>query len=458
MLVVPVLFLGSFSFVHAAIINVNDATGADIDNGECSIVEAILNANTDGAVGSVDCVWGFGPDTIILNNDVSLTSTFGNPTFRVALPEITSDITIDGNGFKMERVSQSPFRFMYVQDSSINLILKNITLSNGSPEFLAGGSIYMVDAASLNLDNVKIENSQTTGEGGAIYANAVDNVSIKDSKFIGNSAYLGGVFLFNEASVNIVRSVFANNTASPYGGAVAIAYSDLSINETTFSDNQGSAIYTFGGEGENANIDFTVRNSTFSGNQSVTGGGAIRLESTVNLDVSNSTFSGNSSEGASVISNYDSISKININFSTFVGNNSMFNSGAIRLAPSPGQTFIMNNIFTNNSGGDCSYFSMDGMNIFNNLSGDGSCGQTAASGVNLSLLNNGGLTKTHKLLAGSNAIDMAILNYQGMKFKCPLRDQRATARPFDGNNDGINRCDIGAYEYKHIIRDIPAKK
>lgn len=57
------------------------------------------------------------------------------------------------------------------------------------------------------------------------------------------------------------------------------------------------------------------------------------------------------------------------------------------------------------------------------------------------LSNNGGFTQTHALLEGSPAIDAGSL---GM---CPETDQRNVDRPKDGNSDGIEVCDIGAYEF-----------
>jgi hypothetical protein len=58
------------------------------------------------------------------------------------------------------------------------------------------------------------------------------------------------------------------------------------------------------------------------------------------------------------------------------------------------------------------------------------------------LVNNGGKTKTHALLAGSKAIDA------GDNIGIPATDQRGFGFPRkkDGNGDGIPRVDIGAFE------------
>ena len=59
--------------------------------GDCSLREAIINANNDDQSGSTDCAAGSGADIITFNirNTIMLSST---------LPSITSDITLDGTG------------------------------------------------------------------------------------------------------------------------------------------------------------------------------------------------------------------------------------------------------------------------------------------------------------------------------------------------------------------------
>src|SRR5262249_19223855 len=75
-------------------------------DGQCSLIEAIVNANNDAAT-HPDCPAGSGADTIVLpaNANVMLSNvyvTLGG-TRPVGLPPITSRITIEGNGAAIAR-------------------------------------------------------------------------------------------------------------------------------------------------------------------------------------------------------------------------------------------------------------------------------------------------------------------------------------------------------------------
>src|SRR5690606_32456736 len=54
-------------------------------------------------------------------------------------------------------------------------------------------------------------------------------------------------------------------------------------------------------------------------------------------------------------------------------------------------------------------------------------------------LDSDGQTFFHALLPGSPAIDAGVGD-------CIAQDQRGTARPQDGDGDGVAVCDLGAYE------------
>src|SRR5512134_1452587 len=94
----------------AATINVTTNNPRIISDGQCSLIEAIVNANNDAAT-HADCAAGSGPDTIVLPANANMTlsaayaSLYGQP---VGLPFITSRITIEGNGAMISRQESAP--------------------------------------------------------------------------------------------------------------------------------------------------------------------------------------------------------------------------------------------------------------------------------------------------------------------------------------------------------------
>src|SRR5512132_4117420 len=102
----------------AATITVTTNDPRIIADGQCSLIEAIINANNDAAT-HADCPAGSGADTIVLpaNAYVMLSNpyvvrystpfgTFSGPPF--GMPLITSRITIEGNGTTIHRDGNAP--------------------------------------------------------------------------------------------------------------------------------------------------------------------------------------------------------------------------------------------------------------------------------------------------------------------------------------------------------------
>jgi uncharacterized repeat protein (TIGR01451 family) len=208
------------------------------------------------------------------------------------------------------------------------------------------------------------------------------------------------------------------------------------ISNSTFSgntaDNNGGGLF-------NITTIGTISNSTFSGNTANNGGGINSWSGTIGT-ISNSTFSGNSALGAAgggFLNRGTTTALVN---STFSGNSAatngdgLYNNGTI--------TTLANTLLGNHTGFDC-YDNSTIVSGTNNLIevNSGCPGVISSSPPNLAgLANNGGLTQTHALNAGSPAIDA------GDAAACPATDQRGVPRPIDGDGDTTPACDIGAYE------------
>jgi len=271
LLVIALALALGVSDASAATINVGETStgiGAvtidDTDN-ICSITEALQNANdTSGIPPNDDCETGDsatgmdGADIIELPSNSTFTFDGVNPpTFggigQNALPAITSNITIEGNGSILERslASGTPnFRFFTVQ-STFNLNINKLALRNGRSG--RGGCIFN-NVGNLSVNNSEISGCNATNSGGAIYNYAEGNVT---------------------ASMNLVNSTISGNDALNRGGGI---YGDVEV-------------------GGNANIVFNIINSTITNNIAFEGPGVFlrtyQYSNPSELNSRNSIISGN---------------------------------------------------------------------------------------------------------------------------------------------------------------------
>lgn len=301
--------------VHAADIGVNSI---------CSLADAISAANSDAASGG--CPAGSGADTITLTRDVTLTA---------ALPEIESEISIEGNGYTISGNEQHQIFWV---DETGALTIQHATLADGrgaddddlyDEDLLIGGAI-------INFGIVHVSDGEFTRNsaewGGAIFSAVNSSVSIRDSAFTGNSAEKGAAILADDqAIVSIHNSSFTGNITDWTGNAIYIDYeAKLNINDSVLTDNLGNVISNRG--------EINLRDSTFSGNSN----GAI--SNSGQASIGDSTFSDNSSDNhAGAIYNGGDMSVSNSNF---LSNRARRNGGAIY---SDGQTNISDCNFTNNA-------------------------------------------------------------------------------------------------------------
>lgn len=237
-----------------------------INNGNCTLGEAIQAANTNQAVDACPAGVIEFADIIDLSNstytftmiDNDALTNHGDAIGANALPIVTSDIIIRGNGATLERdTNANSMRFFYAQspyDGEIGqLTLQNMTIQNGSTTNY-GGAIR--SNGYVNLENVTFYNNYSDVQGGAIYGGFP---SIVSSLFDSNTAQIAGgaAYLYG---TSISNSVFTNNTAinlqSTGGGLHLVA--DTTINDTLIQNNHssslGGGIYVGGGTATLSNV------------------------------------------------------------------------------------------------------------------------------------------------------------------------------------------------------------
>jgi predicted outer membrane repeat protein len=445
----------------------------------CTLSAAIRTANTGDA--ETGCITGApgAPDSIALSNsEYSYTAADADATMvdgPNALPSVTSEITIEGNGATIIRANNagSEFRLFHVADTG-KLTLKDTILTGGvasgqSNLGLAGFGGAILSLGELHLENVTIQ-MNTAQRGGGIYATSV--LSINDSELSGNHAENGGGAIAIRSypfdiSNSVNNSVFSENTTSGAGGGIEILSALMTISDSMVSGNSavsGGGIFSEGesftlerttvsgnttggggyGGGIYANSNITVQDSTISNNQAQRGGGLALNWATFSY-VNNSTLSGNlAPQGAGIFIKIGTNLRL---FNSTISNNTANlpdGGGGLENASTTSVVTSNNSIIANNQGmADCklavvsSVYEPAGIP---NWFGDASCTGTANGDPLFGhLTDNGGPTQTQALLTASPAIDAGdSVICAGDKVNGI--DQRGITRPQGA------ACDLGAFE------------
>lgn len=156
------------------------------------LVTAINTANGNGEA-----------DDITLTADIVLTS---------ALPNIASDITINGAGFMLD--GNNSFRVLNITGGTV--ILNNITITNGSAT--NGGGIF--NNSTLTLNDSTVSSNHASSLGGGIADNTGAILTLNNSTISGNTASTGGGAISDNKSIQIINNstIYNNSTTSTGGG------------------------------------------------------------------------------------------------------------------------------------------------------------------------------------------------------------------------------------------------
>jgi CSLREA domain-containing protein len=420
------------SRVQAATITVNNTADVVANNGQCTLREAIINANNDDQSGSTDCTAGAGADTIVLQAGQTYTLTIDTGADEDVAAEndldVTSEITIRGNGTTIRRSTAvmcnldgtddaGEFRIFDVLAGG-DLTLQQVTVRDGCADGTSldddGGGIRNED--TVTIENSTISNNQAEEDGGGILNDSgatlnLTNTTVSDNR-AGDS---GGAIDDDGGTVTIMTSTLSNNRTDSNDGGGIDNEGTLTITDSTLSNNRAGD--DDGGIWSDGMV--TIENSTISTNEADDDGGGIRVSS----------------------------GTVDLSFVTIVRNRAGDDGGGI----DNGDTVnIKESIVGNNTaptGPNCDGGVSD---TGTNLATDGSCGvtvvpSTGAGGLNLGGLgNNGGPTQTHALLAGSAAIDAAS-DCDNLAAATVMTDQRGITRPQGAD------CDVGAYEPRGAV-------
>jgi CSLREA domain-containing protein len=370
-------------------------TGAD-----CSLREAITAANTDAPFGG--CPAGNGHDIIHIPAGI-YTLTIGGSGDNANIQgdlDVHSNITFMGEG------------------TSTTIIQAGTQGFPNTPDGIDRVFDIHANASFVSFDGITIRHGHTAGteRGGGIHYSATGTLTITNSIIQSNTSMSGaGLRNVNNGSIIIDTVTFAlNHATAGSGGAVS--------NEQT-------------------NGFIAMANSTLYSNLAPNGGTGGGISNWGTLHVKNSTFSDNyaGTYGSHLhnrgISVFHNVTVWHGTITSFGGNIHNHSTG----------TFTLNNsIIGSNVYGDfCSGTgSFQGENNLLDQPCDAIGNLGRPTHVDTTLRDNGGATRTHALLEGSNALDMGINDCRDTEGNRLRRDQRGVPRPQN------SICDIGAFEWQ----------
>ncbi|MCW5847533.1 MAG: right-handed parallel beta-helix repeat-containing protein [Anaerolineae bacterium] len=257
------------STAHAASISVDNGVVVAADDGQCSLREAIVNANSDSQVftSTGECEAGSGDDIIslpvdgdFLIEDGPYASIYGT---NHGLPLVASVITIEGQGSTIHRDPGNLDTFGILAVEYGELTIHETTISGGAAYI--GGGVLAIHSA------LAIRDSTVSGSFG-VYGGGISSIQsatdIVNSTLTDNEANLGGGVFDLIGTVDIVNSTISGNSAQVGGGVLLGFY---------------TSFYTTS----------TIVNSTITGNHADNVGGGVLILYSASVAFNRSIVSGN---------------------------------------------------------------------------------------------------------------------------------------------------------------------
>ena len=114
---------------------------------------------------------------------------------------------------------------------------------DGNTAVTMGGAIKTDNTSDLTITNSSFTNNVVgegkAGHGGAVFVSGTSQVNVTSSEFAGNKAGHGGAFYIQGQTAEFTDTVFTNNEAYEYGGALRVNTGNVTFNVT-----KGDVAYT----------------------------------------------------------------------------------------------------------------------------------------------------------------------------------------------------------------------
>ena len=262
------------SNAYSASLEVNSITDLSIDDGQCTLREAVTSIN-NANVAATGCI-NTAIDTFGVNDRVTFSNDLNSANNTVTLTqgqidvESSNGISIEGSGITVaaldtgetviDRMNSRIFRV-----SQTNLNIDEMTITGGVAGFGAG--VLIIDSSNVNISNSTIMNNEGfDGVGITVFDNS--SLTLMNSTVSGNNGSDGaGVLASTNSSATLINSTVSGNTAAAGGGLFVDNDSNIRLVNSTVSNNiakNGGGLFVFN-DGSVTLVNSIVANSQ-SGN------------------------------------------------------------------------------------------------------------------------------------------------------------------------------------------------
>ena len=297
------------TLLTAYVVDSTDDTAISTADGQLTLREAVIAANTNTAYGDAAAGSADGDRITFSNNLNGATITQTGPLFitddlRIIASSLSNGLRISGGN--ATQIFNIDTRSAGTSGSVDGVLLRNLTLVNG--------------------------NAGTSGQGGAI-RNSSSPLTIDGGAIYGSFANSGGAVANFGANLSVTNTVIGGNTATRAGGGLEIVGGNAVLQNVSLQSNiagpQGNAVPGNGGGLHTAGrSNVTVTDGFVRGNAAANEGGGLWAAGSANLTVNGTTIASNTAtfgggvyvdDTTSAITNYR-VNLTTLNNSGVVGN------------------------------------------------------------------------------------------------------------------------------------------
>ncbi len=225
---------GLIPSLHAADITVSTTAYDLVEDGGCSLREAVRNAKNDNGA-SVDCVAGLGADRIffdpLLDGQVIVVTT------RLV---IDSDIALLGRGADLLSLSGDGKTHLFEVTPTGLLRIEALTLTEGSAP--NGGLVQ--SEGLLIIRNSTLSMSDADTGGGALFISASETL-LEGVTLSGNRTDLGGAAIENLGSLTLINSTVSDNWS--FNDSAIRSSGSLTLRQVTVAESMGNGLQVTSG-------------------------------------------------------------------------------------------------------------------------------------------------------------------------------------------------------------------